>query len=96
MKRHEVVENELTQCNVRVEELVAQSDEMAHDDHFDTDAIRRNALESQSRLRALEQPAKARRADLAEALEFHRLVMIWNLCCLNLTRYTYGTEMLLN
>lgn len=72
LKKHDLLETELTQCIIRVDELVNQSNEMAHDDHFDREAIRKKALESQKRLRNLDAPAKARRAGLEEGLKFHK------------------------
>lgn len=72
LKKQDILETELTQCIIRVEELVNQSNEMAHDDHFDREAIRTKALESQKRLKNLNAPAQARRVRLEEALKFHK------------------------
>lgn len=72
LKRHELLENELTVCTVRIDELVTQSEEMTHDGHFNSEAVRKNALSAQKRLKDLDKPAKLRREALAEALKYHK------------------------
>lgn len=72
LQKHENMETELTQCNVRIEELINQSDEMAHDGHFDAPNIRKNALDCKKRVQNLERPIKERRARLEEGLQFHK------------------------
>lgn len=72
LKKHEITETELNQCVYRIQELVNLSDEMAHDDHFDREAIRKKALESRKRLENLDAPMKGRRRELEEALKYHK------------------------
>ncbi|XP_050313156.1 spectrin beta chain, non-erythrocytic 1 isoform X2 [Anthonomus grandis grandis] len=72
LKKHEALEMELHQVEVRVNELVAQSHDMSDDGHFDSETIRKNALASQARLKQLEAPAKSRHEALQEALKFYK------------------------
>ncbi|KAF5308651.1 hypothetical protein FQR65_LT06112 [Abscondita terminalis] len=71
LKRHELLENELNICTVRIEDLAAQSEEMSHDGHFNSSVVRANALNAQQRLKDLEEPTKLRKEALKEALKFH-------------------------
>ncbi|KAK4883333.1 hypothetical protein RN001_006652 [Aquatica leii] len=71
LKRHDLLENEINICTVRVDDLAAQSVEMSHDGHFNSIVVRDNALNAQQRLRDLEIPAKLRKEALKEALKFH-------------------------
>uniref|UniRef100_V5GNX9 Spectrin beta chain, non-erythrocytic 5 n=1 Tax=Anoplophora glabripennis TaxID=217634 RepID=V5GNX9_ANOGL len=72
LKRHDVLENELSQCANRVDDLVGQSNNLSDEGHFDSDGIKRNVLASQQRLNDLYKPAQKRREDLEEALEFYK------------------------
>lgn len=74
LKKHEMIENELTQCASRVDDLTKQSNEMAHDDHFDSNAIENKSLESKKKLKALDGPMKRRRDDLEESLKFYKFL----------------------
>lgn len=74
LKRHESLENELGQCASRVDDLMKQSDEMTHDDHFDSNAIKNKALESKKKLKDLDTPMKNRRDDLEESLKFYKFL----------------------
>lgn len=71
LKRHDGLESDLMQCGNRVDELVARSNDMSDEGHFDSDSIRNKALQSQQRLKALHMPANERRAALEEALKFY-------------------------
>nr|XP_022910961.1 spectrin beta chain, non-erythrocytic 5 isoform X3 [Onthophagus taurus] len=72
LKKHEMVENELALCNSRVNELGNQSDEMTHDDHFDSSAIQDKALDCNKRLETLDDPARKRREALEESLKYYK------------------------
>lgn len=72
LQKHEAMETELAHCRMRVDELVNQSDEMAHDMHFDADNIRRSALDCKKSVQSLDEPIKKRRACLEEGLRFHK------------------------
>lgn len=72
LKKHEGIENDLGQCKSRVDDLMELSNELAHDGHFDSDAIRKDALASQKKLNALDKPAKDRRDALEESLKFYK------------------------
>ncbi|KAJ8972184.1 hypothetical protein NQ314_000314 [Rhamnusium bicolor] len=71
LKRHDALENELTQCSNRVDDLVGQSNNLSDEGHFDSVGIRNNVLESQQRLKDLYNPAQLRREALEEALKFY-------------------------
>lgn len=71
LKNQDLLESELAQCTQRVDDLVNQSHNLS-DGHFDSDSIRKNALISQKRLKALDEPARKRRAALEKALEFYK------------------------
>lgn len=74
LKRHESLENELNQCASRVDDLMKLSEEMSHDDHFDSDAIKDKALESRKKLQDLDAPINKRRDDLEESLKFYKFL----------------------
>lgn len=72
LKRQDQLDNELGLYSNRVEELVNKSNDMAHDGHFNSEAICQKALDSQQRLEALGEPANRRREALDEALKFYK------------------------
>lgn len=72
LKKQEALENELQQCQARVKDLASQSDEMAHDGHFDSQAVKDDASEIQRRLDALADPARKRREALEESLKYYK------------------------
>ena len=71
LKRQDMLENELSQCSSRVGDLVNQSDEMTHDDHFDSPGIQSSAGKCQSELDKLHVPAMKRREALEESLRHY-------------------------
>lgn len=72
LKHHDALENELSQCSHRVDNLVGQSQNLSDEGHFDSDSIKKHALLSQQRLKDLYIPAQKRRAALEEALQFYK------------------------
>lgn len=72
LQKHEAMETELGQCRNRAEELIGQSEEMAHDLHFDADNICRGALDCKEHVQGLDEPMRRRRACLEEGLRFHK------------------------
>lgn len=72
LKKHEIIENELNHCSIRVDDLINQSKEMTHDDHFDSKVICEDALACKEKVKKLEVPAKDRRVALEESLKFYK------------------------
>ncbi|VEN48181.1 unnamed protein product [Callosobruchus maculatus] len=72
LKRHDAIETELSHLAERVEDLVVQSHNLSDEGHFDSEAIRENALASKKRVEEMYGPAQKRKAALEEALDFYK------------------------
>lgn len=72
LKKHQAVESDMAQTKTRVSDLVARSEEMEHEDHFDARTIKRSAALCRRKLEKLHDPAKIRREALEESLRFHK------------------------
>lgn len=72
LKKQEALENDLSQCAYRVDELRKQSEEMAQDGHFDSPSIKNDADKCKKKLKDLNVPMRQRREDLEESLKFYK------------------------
>uniref|UniRef100_A0A8D8XL88 Tripeptidyl-peptidase 2 n=1 Tax=Cacopsylla melanoneura TaxID=428564 RepID=A0A8D8XL88_9HEMI len=72
LKKHQVTEQEIHQWEQRIADLVAVGSEMAHEDHFNADAILQASKETQEKFKSLEEPAILRKEVLEESLRFHK------------------------
>lgn len=72
LQKHEIMETDLANCKMRINELVNQSEEMAHDMHFDADNICKSALNCKTYVESFDEPIKKRRDCLEEGLRFHK------------------------
>lgn len=71
-KKHEMLENELDACKQRTNDLLLTSADMRDDGHFDHASVRAAAEREAARLAALDAPMAARKAALAEAMQYYK------------------------
>lgn len=72
LKKHQMVENELTIWEIKVQELVRLGEDMAKQGHFDAPNIIKATKVVNTRLNKLKGPAASRRHKLEESLKFHQ------------------------
>lgn len=72
LKKQQSIEADIAQTNQRVADLVALSEEMEQEGHFDSDTIKKSAKLCKKQLEMLYAPAKLRREALEESLRFHK------------------------
>lgn len=72
LKKQQALEGDIAQTKTRVSDLVARSEEMEHEGHFDAKNIKRSAALCRRKLEKLHEPAKLRREALEESLRFHK------------------------
>lgn len=72
LKKQQAVEGDIAQTKIRVNDLVARSEEMEQEGHFDTRNIKRSAAMCKRKLEKLHEPARLRREALEESLRFHK------------------------
>ncbi|KAK7865818.1 hypothetical protein R5R35_001276 [Gryllus longicercus] len=72
LKKHQALENDISQWNQKVDGLVTMGEEMVHEGHFDADSILKNNRECQRKFVALKEPVQKRREALEESLRFHK------------------------
>lgn len=76
IKQHDALENDLTLCASRIEELQAQSQNLREEGHFDSSAIVDVVQGIENALKELHSPANEKRGILEESLEFHKFGFI--------------------
>ncbi|XP_044574402.1 spectrin beta chain, non-erythrocytic 1 isoform X3 [Cotesia glomerata] len=72
LKKHQILETDMSQWELKVDDLVAMGQEMAHEGHFDAKNILKSSQATQLKFRSLKIPAKKRREALEESLRFHK------------------------
>ncbi|XP_015599750.1 spectrin beta chain, non-erythrocytic 1 isoform X3 [Cephus cinctus] len=72
LKKHQILENDMTQWEQKVDDIVAMGQEMAHEGHFDAANILKASQATQKKFRSLKEPARKRREALEESLRFHK------------------------
>ncbi|XP_044739331.1 spectrin beta chain, non-erythrocytic 1 isoform X2 [Chrysoperla carnea] len=72
LKKHQVLENDISQWKQRVDDLVNAGEEMAHEGHFDSANIIKASKVCQDKFKSLEEPCLRRREALEESLRFHK------------------------
>ncbi|XP_048512555.1 spectrin beta chain, non-erythrocytic 1 isoform X2 [Athalia rosae] len=72
LKKHQTVENDMSQWEQKVGGLVAMGEEMAHEGHFDAANILKDSQATQKKFHSLKEPAQKRREALEESLRFHK------------------------
>ncbi|XP_075227745.1 spectrin beta chain, non-erythrocytic 5 kst isoform X2 [Lycorma delicatula] len=72
LKKHQILENDVSQWKQKIGDLVALGQEMAHEGHFDADNILKASQDCQEKFASLQEPARKRREALEESLRFHK------------------------
>ncbi|XP_052120778.1 spectrin beta chain, non-erythrocytic 1 isoform X4 [Frankliniella occidentalis] len=72
IKKHQGLESDMNQWDQRVNDLVNNGEEMAHEGHFDAENILKASKDCQQKFASLKVPAQARREALDESLRFHK------------------------
>lgn len=71
LKQHQLLEADITQWDIKIEDLVKLGDEMGVDGHFDARNIAKQSKDCKERLQQLKLPAANRRKKLEEALRYY-------------------------
>ena len=71
LKKHQVLQSELTQWDDKLAALAKLGEEMQADGHFDAENIQKNVQDCKNRLEALKDPMAERKAKIEELLRFH-------------------------
>jgi spectrin beta len=74
MNKHQMLENDITLWDQKINELVNSSEEMAQEGHFDSKNIRKETAKLQNKFKDLTDPIANRRAALDESLKLHKFV----------------------
>lgn len=72
LKKHQILETDISQWNKKVNDLVNAGEEMAHEGHFDAVNILKATKGCQDKFKSLEGPCSTRRRALEESLRFHK------------------------
>jgi len=71
LKKHQILEADITQWDIKIEDLVNLGKEMGSDGHFDAQNIEKQSQECRERLNELKAPATTRKKNIEEALRYH-------------------------
>lgn len=74
LNRHQLVESEIYMWQQKIDELVNNGEEMAHEGHFDSKRIKHVTKGIQEDFKKLKAPIDERRAVLEESMSFHNFV----------------------
>lgn len=74
IKRHELLETDITMWEQKITELVTSSEEMAHEGHFDASNIRKETADITNQIKELKAPIANRKKALEESLKYHKFV----------------------
>lgn len=74
IKRHDILETDITMWEQKITELVTSSDEMAHEGHFDATNIHKETADIKQQIQELKDPMDSRKRVLEESLKYHKFV----------------------